>query len=396
MDGPDGGRTSASGQGSEPPLRIGFCHYTSDVGGGSDRSLYDLVVHLDRARFTPFLILKVGDPLAEGYRAEGLEVAEIPFASPRRTRDWRKHVAFFGRFWPDTIRAARWLRRWKVDLVHVNTINNLQGAFAARLARKPLVWHVRELVPDSRSGALLRALVPRLANRIVANSAAVASSLHGCGARLHTVYNGIDLSAYPARDTVAETSAGGRRIVCVGRLEPWKGQHVLVEALPEVFARHPDCEAWIVGGAAVNKPDYRPALEQRCQALGIGARVTFTGPRDDVPAILQSAVVLVLPSVSPEPFGRTVVEAMAAACPVVATAAGGPLEILEDGVHGRLVPPDDPVALADALSALLSDPEGARAMGQAGRERALEHFALGRVVEEMSTVFVRATERRRD
>lgn len=375
------------------PIRIAFCHYTSDVCGGSDRALYDLVAHLDRTRFTPFMLLKTGDPMAQAYRALGAEVAELPFVSPRRALEWRKLAAFFGWFWPHTLRASVQLRRWNVSVVHVNTSNNLQGAVAARLAGKPLVWHVRELAPDSRAAALMRAMVPLLATRAIAISNAVAASLAACGPRLRTVFDGLDLDAYTAprpRGAVrAELGIAPDApvVVCIGRLEPWKGQDVLLEAAPAMVARRGDLRVLFVGGAAVNKPEYEQALHARCNELALEHAVTFTGIRQDVPALLADADLLVLPSVLPEPFGLTVVEAMASARPVVATAAGGPLDTVVDGVTGRLVPAGDPPSLAAAVLEIIDDPRSAARMGEAGRSRALERFTIARLVAELSAVF---------
>jgi len=375
------------------PSRIAFCHYTSDVSGGSDRALYDLVAHLDRARFAPLMLLKTGDPMAESYRALGVEVASLPFVSPRRALEWRKLAAFFACFWPHTLRAALQFRRWKADAVHVNTSNNLQGAFAARIARKPLVWHVREMVPDSRAGALMRAMVPLLATRAVAISRAVAEVLAPCGPRLRTVFDGIDLSPY-----LAENAPGGLRaelgiapeapvVTCIGRLEPWKGQDVLVAAAARMLERRGDLHVLIVGGAAVNKPEYAEMLQRHCRELEIDHAVHFTGIRNDIPRVLADLDVLVLPSVTPEPFGLTVIEAMAAARPVVATAAGGPLDTVVDGETGRLVKPGDPASLADAVLEIIADPAAAARMGAAGRIRAIEHFSIERLVTDMSAVF---------
>jgi len=374
-------------------MRVAFCHYTSDVCGGSDRALVDLVTHLDRERFTPFMLLKTGDPMASAYRDLGIEVSELPFVSPRRALEWRKLAAFFGWFWPHVFQSVLQFRRWKVDLVHVNTSNNLQGAVAARLARRPLVWHVRELVPDSRAGALMRAMVPLLATRAVAISNAVAASLSACGPRLRTVFDGLDLSAY-----IASPPRGALRaefnippaapvVVCIGRLEPWKGQDILIEAVPRMLAQRSDLRVLVVGGAAVNKPAFEKSLHARCRELAIEHAVTFTGIRQDVPELLAGADLLVLPSVSPEPFGLTVVEAMASARPVVATAAGGPLDTVEQGVTGLLVPANDPVSLAAAVLEIISDPRKAAPMGEAGRTRALERFSIERLVSEMSAVF---------
>ena len=143
-----------------------------------------------------------------------------------------------------------------------------------------------------------------------------------------------------------------------------------------------------MGGGAVNKPDYAPGLVVRCEELGVGERVTFTGIRQDIPDILREAAVLVLPSVTPEPFGRTLVEGMAAGCAVVATAAGGPVDIVEDGVSGVLVAPDNSEALAASLVALLDEPDRMRRLGEAGQARAQACFSLERLVDEMADLFM--------
>lgn len=376
----------------ETPIRVAFCHYTSDVCGGSDRSLFDYVTHLDRNVITPFMILRTGDPLAEDYRKTGCAVAEIPFVPPRKALDPKKLARFFLFFPPHVYQTRRWLRRWKIDVVHVNTSNNLQGAVAARLAGCPLVWHVRELSGDGVVGRVMRGLVARLAHVVMTCSDAVSASLPACGDRVHTVYDGIDLSEYPEPADLDLVRAP--IVACVGRLEHWKGQHVLVEALPRIFEAHPDARVWIIGGPAVNKPEYLPGLEARCQALGVAAQVEFMGVRHDVPDLLRQAALLVLPSVTPEPFGRTVVEAMAAGCPPVATAAGGPLESVEDGISGLLVAPDDASALAGAVNRLLTDPTLARKLGRAGRQRALSHFSLETMSATMSGLLIEAAGRR--
>jgi len=375
------------------PVRVLFCHYTADVQGGSDRSLFDLVTHLPPWRVAPAMVLRPGDPLIPAYEAAGVPVYPVALYPPRRGLEPLKLARFFLSYWPSVFAIARAVRRHRAEVVHVNTINNLQGPMAARVCRVPLVWHVRELMPDSRLNALMRGLVARWAALAVANSRAVARSLAACGPRVRTVFNGIDLSEYeslPDGDAAREglgLEAGEQVVVCIGRLEPWKGQHVLIEAAPEILRTRPRARILIVGGPAVNKPDYLPALEDRCRALGVADRVQFLGVRRDIPEILAAADLLVLPSVTPEPFGRTVVEAMAAGKPVVATRDGGPLDILDDGETGLFCSPGDAQDLAEKVNALLDDGARARALGARGRIVARERFALDRVVVEMAALF---------
>ena len=377
---------------SPTPVRVAFCHYTADVGGGSDKALLDLVAHLPRDRFIPSMILKPDDPMAPAYRSAGIEVVQVPLVHPRRALEWGRLVQYFLHFWPSTFKVAHAIRRLDADVVHVNTLFNIQGAVAARLARRPLVWHVREIVPGSRLVAVMLGLVRILANRAVAISSAVAETLQGCGNRLHIVFDGIDLDPYqdldggPVRDAL-RLGPEQPVVTTVGRIEPWKGQRTLVDAAPAILSAYPDAHILIVGGVAVNKPAYAQDLRQRCEDLGIAGNVHFTGIRDDVPAVLAASSVLVLPTATPEPFGLTVPEAMAAGCPVVATAAGGPLDTVVDGETGYLVAPNDPAALAEKVCAVLADPARARAMGESGRRRAARLFSIERVAREMGELF---------
>jgi len=374
-------------------MRIAFCHYASDPWGGSDFCLFELVTHLPHNNLTPVLMLRNGDPLASEYRTRGFEVHEFALTPPRRTPDLLKQAAFLAAYPPQVLRLTQALRRTHVDLVHVNTLNNVHGPVAAHLARKPLVWHVREIGRGTRLDRIMIGMAARLAARTVAMSRAIGESLAACSERLAVVEDGIDLKPY--RDLPDKHSARRqcgfpleRPIVCCpGRIEHWKGQHVLIEAAATIAQDTPAALILIVGEAAVNKPEYLRALQQRVQELKLENTVTFAGRRRDIPLVLAASDAVVLPTSTAEPWGRTVVEAMAAGRPVVATAAGGPLETVVSGVTGWLVPPGNAQSLADRVSALLHDPTQAHAMGQAGRKRAFACYNIERVAAELTEVF---------
>lgn len=379
--------------GNEPrPLRVVFCHFTADVCGGSDRSLYDLVTRLPRGRIEPMLVLRRGDPLAVKYRSAGLSVVERRFVPPRRALEPAKLLRYFAEFPASALFIARDIRRFRADVVHVNTLFNVQGAIGAWLARRPLVWHIRELVPDSRAVRAMLRLVARLSTRVVANSRAVLATLDACADRARVVFNGIDTAEYEVPRSGASVReelgipSSAPVITTIGRIEPWKGQRVLLDAAPAILREYPDTRFLVVGGAAANKPEYLEQLKAQCAASGLCERMFFTGIRHDIPDVLAASTVVVLPSVTPEPFGRTIVEAMLARKPVVATAAGGPLDIILDGETGLLTTPGESGDLVAKVNALLADPVWGAKMGELARERALSHFALERVVEEMTAI----------
>ena len=210
----------------------------------------------------------------------------------------------------------------------------------------------------------------------------------GNASRAVTVHNGIDPAPFERveNDAVArlrnELGLCDVRVVGVfSRLAEWKGQHVLLEALPHL---PPDVHALFVGGALFQEDQrYTDKLRREAERLGLQDRVHFLGFRDDIPHLLHLTDVVVHTSTAPEPFGRVIVEGMMACKPVVATRAGGAVEILEDGKTGRLVSPGDAEMLAQVLNDLLAHPEKARQMAESGQATALARFSLGAMMDRL-------------
>jgi glycosyltransferase involved in cell wall biosynthesis len=193
--------------------------------------------------------------------------------------------------------------------------------------------------------------------------------------RMRIVHCGVDPDRYDA----PRAGAAGKRILFVGRLAAVKGVLVLLEAFARVRAAHGDAHLTLVGDGAE-----RPALEARVAELGLGDAVRFAGylNQDEVAAELARADLFALPSFA-EGVPVVLMEAMAARLPVLATRIAGIGELVEEGVSGRLVPPGDPDAFAAALDALLSDPEGRVAMGEAGRAKVVAAFHVDREAETL-------------
>jgi glycosyltransferase involved in cell wall biosynthesis len=145
----------------------------------------------------------------------------------------------------------------------------------------------------------------------------------------------------------------------VGNIKDWKGQDVLIRALP-LLPRATPWKCLVIGAVSATSPTsvaYGRLLEDLVREFGLVDRVIFTGYRSDVPALVRALDILVHTSVTPEPFGLVILEGMALAKPVVCSAHGGPVEIVEDGVSGFLVPPGDPEALSVRLVMLLASRE---------------------------------------
>ncbi|MDB5097030.1 MAG: hypothetical protein JWM80_1451 [Cyanobacteria bacterium RYN_339] len=374
---------------ADAPLKVLYLDHTSELGG-AERSLLDLLERLDRARVEPLLVTSPAGPLVERARALGIEVELLRLDEPALTlsrEEWSTHrLAFMwkarGFAW-EAWRLARLIRARGIDAVHTNTLKaHVLGSLVALLARRPVVWHMRDL-PSKRGDArnLLDRLFKVVKPGIIAISRAVADDLSPpMAARTRVVHNGIDLAAFDAR---RGAPPGPRRngpvVGTISHLIPWKGQDVFLYAAAQLLRKHPDVRFVIVGDPIFQFRRERERLEGIVKYLGIGDRVEFAGHREDVPALLATFDVFALPSLY-EPFGRVLIEAMAAERPIVASQAGGVPEIVLDGETGMLVPPGDPEALANGLAAILEDPARASQLAAAARERVAACFTLDATV----------------
>ena len=235
------------------------------------------------------------------------------------------------------------------DAVYANTQKALVvGAIVSAIGRKPLVYHLRDIVSPEHFSRWNRSIIVALANRaklIIANSRASQHAFVSAGgqvARTQVVYNGFHLNKYdlsPEVRTQLRHQLGVDDSFVVGhfsRFSPWKGQHVLVEALKNC----PDnVIVLMVGSALFGEDRYVDQVRTQIDELGLGDRVKFLGFRSDIPELMTACDAIVHTSIAAEPFGRVIVEGMLCGRPVIAAAAGGALEIVEHGKNWLANPP---------------------------------------------------------
>jgi glycosyltransferase involved in cell wall biosynthesis len=391
-------------------------------------SLYELVRGLDRSLYEPAVLFHEPNLYRERFRALGVNVItlnEQPSAGASEEEGPRRDIAaslsryghwlgesyrtakdvylLVGQDWPLARRVARVVRDERIDLVHHN--NTLKGSraavLAARLAGVPQVCHVRMLHPLSP----VERRLARFVNAFIYISTAVGRAYRERGIRAErgeVVHNPIDIEAFGRNYNVSELRAElglddqDRVVSNVGRLDWWKGHDDFLRAMAEVRGSQPNAKALIVGSAdstSQNQTYYR-RLQQLVADLGLSDQVTFTGFRADIPRVMAASDVVVHSASEPEPFGRVVAEAMAAGRPVVATAAGGILDIVEDGVTGLLVPPKDVSSMAKAIEHFLQDREQARIISQRAQRRAQERFSVEQHVTAVQRIYQRILEQR--
>jgi glycosyltransferase involved in cell wall biosynthesis len=342
--------------------------------------------------------------LARAARDRGHEVSFVsptpgPFLGRVEAEGMRAHVLpLSGALDPGAVARLRaLLRRERADVLHTHGhfSANVAGRLAGRLAGSAVIAHMH-VENAFRAGAGRRAQIAldnataRLSASIVAVSDATRESLLAQGypeSRTVTIRNGVEPAA-PVGPAALDLPAGAPRLLEVARLCEVKGQRELIQALPRLERQ--DAVVLLAGEDLEAGGAFRAGLEREAESLGVGDRVRFLGYRADVPALLEAADALVLPSwVEGLPLG--VLDAMARGKPVVAAAVGGTPEVVADGETGLLVPPRDGDALVRALDELLRDPERARRLGEAGRRRALEEFSADAAAERVLRLYAAAT-----
>ena len=357
-------------------------HFTdSDQFGGTERALLQVLAGLDRSRWRPVLLHRPESglaPLLQEARHLGVELRTVP--QLRGAQGWARLPAL-----------VQQIRRERAEVFHAHLTWPLacrMGLLGAALARVPAVVATAQLfvdLPPSGWTTMQHRVVSACVDRYLAVSRQVAAQLRerfGVRAdKITQVPNAVALDRFPRAVSPAPARptdpAVPHTVLTVARLDPQKGLHDLVAAAALV----PEARVMVVGEG----PE-RPALETEIARLGLGDRVHLLGFRSDVPDLLAASDLFVLPSLF-EGLPLSILEAMAAGKPVVATAIGGNDEAVVDGATGLLVPPGDPQALADAIRALLRDPERRRRLGEAGRRRAEAEFSATAMVRRVAAVY---------
>jgi glycosyltransferase involved in cell wall biosynthesis len=378
--------------------------------GGAELSLFDIVRKRLEAGVTGDTVVLFADgPFAEQLRGAGarVEVLQQDLQVQKEAGLVQQLAAA-----PKALRLVRALVKLakRHDVVYANTQRAaIIGGVAARLARKPFLWHLRDMLDAghfSRANRRIAVLTSNAcATTVIANSQATADAYRRAGGKRPTViiHNGIDAApfdavcnddAYAVRQSLAIPDAAPL-VGVFGRITEWKGHRVLLEAIQREGLGH--VHVVVVGDALFTEADRLLAEELRALSAqdGLAGRMHWLGHRSDVPTVMKACDVIVHCSTQPEPFGRVIVEGQLAGRPVIAAAGGGALEIIEDGVNGLLTPPGDATSLADATRRLLSDSELTRSLADAGARTARTRFTLDAYVAAVNDAVDNAAATRR-
>jgi len=389
----------------------------------------NLVEALDRSRFRPIVVLASDGPLTERLRAAGIETIIEPLDSSiietRKDSLGKSPWLHLMQGWicfNYALRIARLARKLGADLIHTNSLkSDLYGGIAGRIAVIPTLWHVRDSINDqylpAKAATIFRLLARVIPMMVVANSESTLRTLRplrgqaaatvysgvgdralttgkGINGKLAVVHDGYSDQQFPTSVTAGQSApsdftfeAKAPVIALVGRIAEWKGQHIFIAAAAQARLQFPQVRFWIVGAPLFGESEYEQSLHRQVSELNLEDSVNFLGFQEDIPAILAQVDIVVHASTLGEPFGQVVIEGMAAGKPIIATDGGALPEIVLPGETGLLVPMGNAVAMADAIRELLSHPEQAMAMGDAGRLRVRRRFTISHTARRLEDIY---------
>ena len=373
--------------------------------GGAELSLFDLVrKRLEAGALSDTVVLFAEGPFALQLRDAGARVMVL-----QQDLKVQKEAGLARQLTaaPGALGLAWALGKLakKHDVVYANTQRAaVIGGAAAKLAAKPFLWHLRDMLDAGHFSRANRRIAVLTSNAcaatVIANSKATAEAYCRAGGKRPTVviHNGINAAPFDAvgldeANAVRRSLAipNGTPLVGVfGRITEWKGHRVLFDAIQREELGN--AQLAVVGDALFTDADRLLAEELRTlsKQVGLAGRVHWLGHRNDVPTLMKACDLIVHCSTQPEPFGRVIVEGQLANRPVIAAAGGGALEIIEDGVNGLLTPPGNATALAAAMHRLLSDSELAVSLANAGARTVRTRFTLETYVAAVNVILEKA------
>jgi glycosyltransferase involved in cell wall biosynthesis len=383
---------------------------TSGELGGAETSLIALLESVREAEpsWELMVVVPAAGRLVERLREAGIRSRVLAFPGAlARMGESRGGSGVFG--WGAgaamsavyALRLASALREERADVVHAHGFKMQVLAALVRPRGSALVWHVHGYLSGRAwTGRALHALTSRV-SAIVANSASVAEDVRrvlGPRTLVRTLYNAVDLEVFsPAGSRVDLDAAAGLppapdgtvRVGLVGAFGRWKGHYVFLDALARLPASVP-VRGYIVGAPIYATSGSQLTLEELRQAVrdrGIADRVGFSGFVENVAGAMRSLDIVVHASTEPEPFGMVIAEAMACGRAVVASRAGGAVELFEEGVDAFGHPPGDAGELARVIAQLAADPRRRERVGQAARHTAESRFDRRRLADDLVPLY---------
>lgn len=376
-------------------------HQSADLYG-SDRTLLQFVCAIQPDEANVVVLLPCHGPLSEELIKAGVEVHAVPLALiTRKNLTWRGLLEFPFHLVNSLCAIRKVLAGRKVDVVYSNTLAVISGVCWAVLTGTYHVWHIHEVPLRRWQKFLMQMVLVRMSDVFVCNSYATRRLWFGIDVerrkvkRIRVVQNGVadPYSREKSGTGPLRQELGMPEILvsCVGRISWRKGQEVLLRAAEQLWeSGERNIHFLFVGSAPSGQEASLDSLLEKTLLSPASSVLHFRDFQRDIWPVWAATDIAIVPSTEPESFGLVAVEAMAMSCPVIASGHGGLLEIVDDGLTGKLVAPGDIDALAMTIRLLARDSVMRQAMGKAGREKYLTHFSQDAYLQSMKILVLGA------
>ncbi len=341
-------------------------------GGGAGWSLYYLIKHLNRNLFEPIVVIPEFGIFEKKYNDLKVKMVIAPKLPERTAQQRFKRINILTKTLSNLINGIGmvqtifWLKSFikkeQIDLLYANNmLVKSIGAFSAKFAKKPCIIHIRNL-HEKKLEIFFYKKIAKLSSVELIISNSTASSIpitKNISKKIKIIHNGIDIEEYShiSKGTLRNETKTKNKIIIgyTGNIIPRKGLDILIKASAKVIQYRNDTVIVIIGRVPIGSNiDYQMKYSKLASDLGIANKIIFTGFKKDIRPYVQDMDILTLPS-RQEPFGRSIIEAMALGKPVVASNIGGIPEIITHGKDGFLCPIEDIDALAKSLDKLIKD-----------------------------------------
>ena len=353
--------------------------------GGSDITLLRLLRNLDKNEYEILHLMPYAGVMTDEFKNSGVKVEIIDMPRIRLFKNPLKYIIVLLKFFPTVFKIKNIIENCKIDIVCTFSMSSLYGALAAKLANRPHVLFANEYLFVLK---LVSHYFYLLSEKIICCSSIV-STMFKKSNKIMLIPPGIDLHEFSpqvSNEKIRQDfGVSGNLVSMVTRLTPWKGVEIFIRAASYVKG---NTKFAIFGQLVMGRERYLFKLDRMIEQLGLRDRVLIkAGGNKNIPQVMAASDIIVHASLRPEPFGLVIIEAMAMQKPIIASRLGAPLEIISDGVDGKLIEPGNPKALAAAISMLLENHAMALEMGLYARKKVTHNFDIKNFVHNLDIIF---------
>lgn len=383
---------------SDKKINLLYLHAGAELYG-ADNVMYELIRGLDKDKYNIDVVLPCDGPLVNrigGIDKVNVEVMPYPILR-RKYFNLKGMVSYAFNYIRYSFKLIHYVKKHKIDVVHVNTTAVLEGIMIKAFCEAKIVWHVHEIIVKPRKVAkLIYYCVNKWSDEIVTVSNAVCEAVKTTNESVNVIYNGVDNNKF--NDKTADLDAkrkelgitGDNIIVgMVGRVNAWKGQNDFVDALKPVLEKHDNVTALMIGGVFEGEEWRMTELKKKISELHLENRIVVSDFRNDINEIYKLMDIFVLPSTNPDPLPTVVLEAMANGLPVVGYEHGGVCEMVKKDYNGLLVQVCNPSAMAEAIEKLITDTGLRKEFGRHSVERQHSMFSLTAYINNFDRLYTK-------